>query len=167
MKDFVRSRADRRAFWVWHIAAAIVAMFSAPSMAQTDAKTPQDWYVRTTTRSVPDVVQRLKTNIKKGGGSIAAVVDHAAGAGTAGMKLPQTTVVIFGNPKLGTPLIAQNRVIAIDLPQRILVWREGATTRVGFTRPSATAARYGISGNDPSVIKMDKALTTLVDAASK
>ncbi len=63
--------------------------------------------------------------------------------------------------------MAQNRAIAIDLPQRVLVWRDGAITKIGYTPPAAIAARYGIAGNDPSVIKIGKSLAALVETASK
>jgi uncharacterized protein (DUF302 family) len=146
------------------LVAAVVLLATAPATVQ--AQMPPDWHVRTTTHSVANVVQRLTTTIEKGGGSVAAVVDHSANARSAGMALQDTTLVIFGNPKLGTTLMAQNRAIAMDLPQRILVWRDGATTRIGFTRPAAIAARYGIDGSNPSLVAMDKAMSALVDAVS-
>lgn len=81
--------------------------------------------VRDATGSVEETVSRLTMAIESAGAKVVAVVDHAANARSIGETLPETRLVIFGSPKLGTPLIEQNPLVALDLPQKMLVWRDG------------------------------------------
>ncbi|WP_242140620.1 DUF302 domain-containing protein [Sphingomonas sp. TREG-RG-20F-R18-01] len=143
----------------------LLALMTAPATAQVSP--PGDWQVSSTPRTVTDVVLQLRTRINASGGRIVAVVDHAANARSTGQVVPDTTVVIFGNPNLGTPLIKGNRAIALDLPQRMLVWRDGDVTKVGYLRPAVLAARYGFAPDDPDVVAIDKALLGLATAATQ
>src|SRR5690606_31082185 len=74
--------------------------------------------------SVKDTVDRLAAALDQRGIKPVARVDHAAGAKTVGMELPPTEILIFGNPKLGTPLMQANPEIAIDLPLKVLAWQD-------------------------------------------
>ena len=77
--------------------------------------------------------------------SIIAEVDHQANAESAGLSLDPTRVVLFGNPALGTPIMQENLMAGLDLPQKMLVWMEGpdGTVFVGYNEPSYHVARYG------------------------
>ncbi|MDX2155295.1 MAG: DUF302 domain-containing protein [Hyphomicrobiaceae bacterium] len=89
--------------------------------------------------------------IESKGIRIGAKFDHEAGAKAAGLELPPTVVVMFGNPKLGTPLMQADPRIGIDLPMKMLVWQDKAgKVWVGYTPPSTLQARYGLDGK-PSV----------------
>lgn len=131
-----------------------------PAVAQ------DNWVVKTSPKSVADTVSALTTAVEGAGASVAAVVDHAAGAESAGMELPPTTLVIFGNPKIGTPLMQENHQIAMDLPMRVLVWQDGDVTNVGYLRPEAMASSYGIAADNPSIETMTGALDKLTSAAT-
>jgi uncharacterized protein (DUF302 family) len=122
--------------------------------------------VKTSPHSVPVTVAKLSSAIEGAGASIAAVVDHAAGAKKAGMELPPTTLVIFGNPKLGTPLMQQNRQVGIDLPMSVLVWQDGDATKIGYVSPESMASEYGIAADNASIKKMIGALDKLTNAAT-
>jgi uncharacterized protein (DUF302 family) len=76
---------------------------------------------------------RLKAAIEGAGMTVFAAIDHAAGAASVGLAMPPTTVLLYGNPKGGTPLMLAAPQVALDLPLRVLV-REDAdgTTRVSF-----------------------------------
>jgi uncharacterized protein (DUF302 family) len=76
--------------------------------------------------SVKVTVDKLTAALKEKGITPVARVDHAAAAKTAGLDLKPTEVLLFGNPKLGTPLMQANRHIAIDLPMKVLVWEDDA-----------------------------------------
>jgi uncharacterized protein (DUF302 family) len=79
------------------------------------------------------------------GATIYARIDHAAGASAAGMTLPPTTVLIFGNPVTGTPLMQKDQRLGLDLPLRILVWTdEAGKTHMTYNDPFWFAGRYGI-----------------------
>jgi uncharacterized protein (DUF302 family) len=131
----------------------------------TAALATDNWQVKTSPHSVADTVARLTVAIEGGGAKVAAVVDHAAAAANADLDLAPTTVVIFGNPKLGTPLMQEDQRIGIDLPLRILVWQDGDTTMVGYVEPDVIAGRYGIGDDNPSIVAMEGALGKLTDAA--
>ena len=124
------------------------------------------WVVKNSPHTVPVTVAKLNSAIESAGASVAAVVDHAEAAKKAGMELPPTTLVIFGNPKLGTPLMQHNRQMGIDLPMRVLVWQDGDATKIGYVSPESMASDYGIAADNASIRKMIGALDKLTNAAT-
>nr|HMQ58321.1 DUF302 domain-containing protein [Rhizobiaceae bacterium] len=105
--------------------------------------------------------------VEKAGATVFARVDHAAGAKAVGAELPATTMVIFGNPKLGTPIIAADRRAGLDLPIRVLIWDDGGKTMIGYEAPAELKARYAIEGADASFDAMAGALDKLTGAAAQ
>src|SRR5213596_847382 len=75
--------------------------------------------------SVDQTVEKLQALLRAKGVTLFALVDHSGEAAKVGMKLPPTKLVIFGNPKAGTPLMLAAPSVAIDLPLKILVWEDG------------------------------------------
>jgi len=75
--------------------------------------------------SVDQTVEKLEEILKAKGVKLFALVDHSGEAESAGMKMRPTKLLIFGNPKGGTPLMIASPSIAIDLPLKILVWEDG------------------------------------------
>jgi uncharacterized protein (DUF302 family) len=71
--------------------------------------------------SVDETVDKLKTILKSKGVTLFALIDHSGEAEKVGMKMPPTKLLIFGNPKGGTPLMLASPSVAIDLPLKILV----------------------------------------------
>jgi len=83
------------------------------------------------------------------------------------LELPPTEILIFGNPKLGTPLMQANPEIAVDLPMKVLAWQDKAgKVWVAYTAPDALKARYGIADRDEVFKAMAAALQALTKAAS-
>jgi uncharacterized protein (DUF302 family) len=81
--------------------------------------------------------------------------------------MPPTEVVMFGNPKLGTPLMLAQPSVAIELPMKMLIWQDKAgKVWIGYSPPSALASRYQISGQDEPLKTMAGALQGLAKAAS-
>lgn len=111
---------------------------------------------------------RLTGALESGGATIFAVIDHAAGAKGAGMALDPTTVVVFGDPRAGTPLMQARQTAGIDLPLKILVWADAAgAVRVSYNDPSWIARRHGVDPDAvPAVARMTQALRTLASAAA-
>ena len=102
------------------------------------------------TFTVEETADRLSKAIEAKGIKVAARFDHAAGAKAAGLELPPTVVIMFGNPKLGTPLMQADPRIGLDLPMKVLVWQDKAgKVWLGYTPPSTLQARYGITGDGP------------------
>ncbi|MDP2007377.1 MAG: DUF302 domain-containing protein [Rubrivivax sp.] len=95
-----------------------------------------------------------------------ARVDHAAGAASINQKLRPTEVLIFGNPQGGTPFMACQQSVGIDLPLKALVWQdEGGQVWLGYNDPAWLATRHG-AGACPVVPNLAKALAGLAAAAT-
>jgi len=108
--------------------------------------------------SVPETLDRLT--------KIFARVDHAAGAKKVGKELAPTQLLIFGNPKLGTPLMLSNRNIGLDLPLKALAWQDSdGKVRVSYNDPAYLKTRHGISDRDPVFMKMTGVLKKLIGKA--
>jgi uncharacterized protein (DUF302 family) len=93
--------------------------------------------------SVDQTVQKLKALLEAKGIRLFALIDHSGEAEAAGMKMPATTLLIFGNPKAGTPLMIASPSTAIDLPLKILVADDGGVTRISYNDPHWLQARHG------------------------
>jgi uncharacterized protein (DUF302 family) len=76
--------------------------------------------------SVDEIVEKIKRLLKKKGITLFALIDHSGEAARVGMKMRPTKLLIFGNPKAGTPLMVAAPRSAIDLPLKILVWEDDA-----------------------------------------
>jgi uncharacterized protein (DUF302 family) len=123
--------------------------------------------VKPSKHTVKETVDRLTSVLKEKGITPAARIDHSAAAKTTGQALRPTEVLVFGNPKLGTPLMQTNRHIAIDLPMRVLVWEDDAgKVWIGYSPPSALKARYKLDGRDEIFKALTGALEAFTDAAA-
>jgi uncharacterized protein (DUF302 family) len=90
-------------------------------------------------------LERLEAEVKAKGLTVFARIDHAAGAATVGMPLRPTTVLIFGNPKGGTPLMQASQLVGIELPLKVLVWQDAAgKTWLSYVDPGSLAKRYAL-----------------------
>jgi len=118
---------------------------------------------------VGDTLARLHDEIVAAGMTVFAQVDHAAGAASVGMDLRPTTVVMFGSPKGGTPLMADNQTAGIDLPLKVLVWEDAAgRVLVSYNDPHWIARRHGIgAGADAAVDAMAAGLSRLTAQATQ
>ncbi len=98
---------------------------------------------------------------------ILAEIDHAANAEGVGRTLPPTRLIVFGNPKLGTPLMRSGRTVAIDLPQKVLVWEDEAGVHVAYNHPEYLARRHGLEARDEIMETIAGALDGLTAAATR
>lgn len=90
---------------------------------------------------------RLEAEIKARGMTVFARVNHAALAVQAGLTLLPTEVIIFGNPKAGTPLMQANQTMGIDLPLKALVWQDAAGKAwLSYNNPDWLARRHFVNG---------------------
>jgi uncharacterized protein (DUF302 family) len=96
-------------------------------------------------RSVAGTVSRLTGILSAKGMKVFAVIDQSEEARGAGLKLRDTTLVIFGNPAAGTRVMDAVPLSALDLPLKVLIWSDGGRTNVSYYSPAALAARYGLS----------------------
>jgi uncharacterized protein (DUF302 family) len=113
-------------------------------------------------------MKKLEAEVKAKGLTVFAHVDHAANAEAAGLSLPPTDLLIFGNAKGGTPLMQLAQSIGIDLPMKALVWQDAAgKTWLSYNDPAWLAQRHGIGPEaEAAVHAMTAALTALAKAAA-
>lgn len=89
--------------------------------------------------------------------------NHKENAQSVGLDLNRAQVIFFGNPKLGTPLMARSITTALDLPQKILVFEEDGVAYVAYNDPMYLQRRHNILEADPVLNKIAGALKKLVE----
>jgi uncharacterized protein (DUF302 family) len=113
-----------------------------------------------------ETLAALLAAIARHGLTLVARIDHAAAARGAGMELPDEEVVIFGNPRAGTPLMADDPQIGIELPLRMLVWSDAEGTAIGYRDPRGLAALYRVTPHRATLDQMAALLRALADEAA-
>jgi uncharacterized protein (DUF302 family) len=98
-------------------------------------------------RSVSDTVSRFTDMLGVKGVKVFAVIDQAAAARAAGLELRDTTLVIFGSPAAGTPVMDAMPLAALDLPLKVLVWDDAGQTKVTYYAPAELAGRYQLGAD--------------------
>jgi uncharacterized protein (DUF302 family) len=117
--------------------------------------------------SVAVTADRLEKILGSKGMTVFKRIDHAAGAQKVGKTLPPTELVIFGNPKVGTPLMLCSHSVAIDLPQKALIWEDKAgQVWFSYNDPQYLALRHNIQGCDEVLKKVAGALGNFAKKAS-
>jgi len=112
-------------------------------------------------------MDRLETEIQAHAMRVFARINHAALAAEAGMTLRPTEVIVFGNPRGGTPLMQANQTIGIDLPLKALVWQDASgKTWLSYNEPDWLAKRHGVGGVERSVAALSAALSTMAANAT-
>ena len=117
---------------------------------------------------VAKTLDRLGIALQRKGIKIFARIDHAKGAKSIGKELTPTAVLIFGSPKLGTPLMVSNPAIGLDLPLKAIAWRDaGGAVKLAYTDPAWLAKRYGVTDRERVYKVMTGALNNFTDMATK
>ena len=104
--------------------------------------------------------------IEQRGLTVFARIDHAAAAHEVGLELAEEQVVLFGNPRAGTPLMVSDRQIGIELPLRILVWRDGTSVSLAYSDPRDLADEYDVAEHHSTLEQMAKLLEDLTSEAA-
>lgn len=115
-----------------------------------------------------ETLDRLINALDARGITVFARIDHAEGAASVGMALRPTTVIIFGNPAAGTPLMQSDQRVGLDLPLKALVWQDaGSQTWLTYSDPTWLAERYGLGDESkPVAEKLAAALAGIAAAAA-
>jgi len=143
----------------------------APTSAISSVKTESQIMKRkivsqTSSHSFKDTRARLRAGIEKRPLTLFAEIDHAAGASKAGLELEPSTLFIFGNPKGGTPLMARNAQMGLELPLKILVSSSGGVVTLTYMDMSSLSESYGLDANMLPVPKIVGLLDGLVKEVS-
>jgi uncharacterized protein (DUF302 family) len=121
-------------------------------------------------RSAHDVnstADRLENILKTKGMTVFTRINHTEGASSVGKTLRPTELLVFGNPKVGTPLMQCAQSVAIDLPQKALIWEdENGQTWLSYNDPSYLAKRHDIKNCDEVLDKIRGALGKFSEAAT-
>ena len=114
---------------------------------------------------VAGTVAKLTGIISAKGVKLFAVIDQSAEARQVGLSLRDTTLVVFGSPAAGTPVMAASPLAALDLPLKVLVWDDDGQTKVTYYSPAALAARYHLSADLATNLAAIDALTDALVAS--
>ncbi|MFK7861987.1 MAG: DUF302 domain-containing protein [Granulosicoccus sp.] len=140
---------------------AVVAFFSVQNAFAQDGvlsvESPHD---------VATTIDKLSAALESKGMTVFGRVNHAQNAEKVELGLRPTEVLIFGNPKIGTPLMNCAQSVALDLPQKMLAWQdEAGKTFLGWNDPMYLKSRHGIQGCDEVLEKVSGALANFAKAA--
>jgi len=116
---------------------------------------------------VATTIDRLTAALESKGMTVFGRVNHAQNAESVELTLRPTEVLIFGNPKIGTPLMNCAQSVALDLPQKMLAWQdEAGNTNLAWNDPMYLKARHAIEGCDEVLQRVSEALANFASAAT-
>ncbi len=111
--------------------------------------------------SVAETVARFKKVVAAKDMKVFAVINHSDEAHEAGFDLPDSKVIVFGNPEAGTPVMQAAPLMALELPLKVLIWEDEGRTKVSYTAPGALAERYGLG---PDLARILEGIEPLTDS---
>ncbi len=139
----------------------LILIYAFPSMAANGVITVQSDF------GVAETADRLENILKEKGMTIFNRIDHSEGARSVGIDLRDTILLIFGNPKVGSPLMKCQQIAALDLPQKALIWKDDEdAVFVSYNAPAYIQMRHNISGCGEVLAKIEKALSSFTKAAT-
>ena len=165
--DETRSNARRRFLKATGLAGLAATGLSGSALAQEGTTTTEGGEANglvTVERdgSVPAVTRSIRSRMKTSENvTFLTTVNHSKNAQSDGASLPPTRLLMFGNPNIGTSLMQRERTIGIDLPQKMLVWRDGDTTKVTYNDPQYLVNRHGIDVPEAMLRRIEAALRAL------
>ena len=107
-------------------------------------------------------IERLQKVLESKNITVFATIEHHKAAKAVGESMSPATVLIVGNPKIGTALMQENPLLAIELPLKILVYQEGKTVNIRYEKIAAIAEKYHIKQNFGTAEKIDAAMLQLI-----
>ena len=109
-----------------------------------------------------ETVVALQKTLNSKGITVFATIEHHKAAEAVGESMSPATVLIVGNPKVGTALMQENPLLAIELPLKILIYEEGKTVNIRYEKVTAIAEKYHIKQNFSTAEKIDAAMQQLI-----
>ena len=117
--------------------------------------------------NVEETANRLENILNEKGMTIFRRIKHSEAADKVGIRLRETELIIFGNPKIGSPLMKCQQIVAIDLPQKALVWEDAeSNVWLSYNDPGYLKKRHNVSGCEEVLLKIEKVLASTAKSAS-
>ncbi len=139
-------------------------IFAIPLMLAATLAHAQTFFTKTSPHDVATTMDRLVAAVEGAGATVFARIDHAGGAERVGEELAANQVLIFGNPKLGTPMMQSAPTMGLDLPLKVQVYQAGdGTVTVVYRSMDSLAAEHG--ADSPALAKAAGALEKLTGKA--
>lgn len=124
-----------------------------------------DIIVKSSDYSVDETIENIKKIVKSKGFGVFAVINHQGNAKMVDMKLNESKVIIFGNPKVGTLLMQEDMKVALDLPLRVLVYKDDSGQVKVAYRDGTWLKDHHVIGSDKLTSKVNKGMVTITDKA--
>lgn len=143
------------------VSLSLILLFATSSMAADGVINVQSNF------EVGETANRLESVLKEKGMTLFSRIKHSEGAGKAGFELRDTELIIFGNPKVGSPLMICQQTIAIDLPQKALIWKDAnGAVFISYNDPTYLQKRHNVTGCEEVFTKVGQALGGITKAAA-
>ena len=142
---------------MFRIFMAAVALCAAPAWAEIVTKPSP--------HPVGETADRLVAAVEGAGATVVARIDHSGAAASVEMDLPEAVLLIFGNPRVGTPVMQQDLRAGLVLPLRVLVHADGDGAAITYQNPAALFDGLSVDLGSEAAKRIGGALGNLTDAA--
>jgi len=133
----------------------------------TISLTANDIIIKDSNYDVPQTVQNIKDIVVKKGLVVFSIVNHQANAKKVDMKMSEAQVIVFGNPNIGTKMMQENILVGLDLPMKVLVYRDSANSvKIAYRNGSWLKDTHKLK-NQKIASTVDGALGKITDKATK
>lgn len=147
--------------WLW-----VAALGVSSAVAQDSVEASEGMIAYRSDAGFSATLERVEPAIEARGLFVMKVMDHAAAAAQVGRDLSPNTVVLFGNPKIGSQVMTCAPRAGIDLPQKLLVWEEDGAVFVAYNDPQYLVWRHSIEGCEDLLARVAENLDGLARAVA-
>ena len=126
---------------------------------------PEGVIIRESKYSVKETIDRLQAFLQQHGATIYSRIDQQAEVQKAGLNLSPLEYLLFGNPKAGGALMAENPLVALDLPLKMIAWEDdNSKIWIAYNDAKYIEERYGLSHNENTPLNLDKLITAILNS---
>jgi uncharacterized protein (DUF302 family) len=112
---------------------------------------------------VDELLRRVVERVESLGLDIFTVIDHSGEADEVGLTMPDTKVIMFGNPRGGTPLMLAHPLIALDLPLKLLIWAgDDGRAFLSYNAPGYLSERFDLSSREAEALRVVEDIARVV-----
>jgi uncharacterized protein (DUF302 family) len=144
----------KSSLWLW-------LLWPATAIAQDRTPASEGVIAYASDASFEETVRRVEPAITDRNLMVMRIIDHAGAAADMGLELSPNTVVLFGNPRVGSQIMTCAPRAGIDLPQRLHVWEADGAVHVGYNDPRYLASRHAIEGCGEILARVSEALDAI------